>query len=374
MKIIYTSFIILLVSCHTEDINLFPQPTNPEKAIRITKIDWDTIVMEHIESSYLDKSGITQNNDLFFIDTYYCYFFTFDTLGNFKHRYLGQGRAPHETTAGKIAGYTLLPDGDLFLLGFQLDHHVYDSTFNLKKTFFLERNKSTDITKTSAIYTHQYDRLACKNYNDNVYFNMYSEHPNLDYIAQTDRYMKKCRHISEVNIQTEADGRMLGGGYPEFYKSNPLKFLVFSGINFDIDNQGNVYVSYEADSLIYKYDFDYTPLLSFGFSEKNMNTGYKKINSYKECRKYHDEERKNKGYYGWLQYINETNTLFRSYTKGDKENSDGLQIYENIILIGDVPVPKTLKIAGYIKPYYYSQAIIDEEKEQMIIYRFKLPG
>lgn len=34
--------------------------------------------------------------------------------------------------------------------------------------------------------------------------------------------------------------------------------------------------------------------------------------------------------------------------------------------------PKTLKIIGYIKPYYYTQAIIEEEEERIIIYRFKL--
>lgn len=372
MKIFYILFVIVLISCHTENINLFPLPTNSEKGTQITHIDLDTIIMEHIESSYLGKSGITQNNDLYFIDTYYCYFFTFDTLGNFKHRYLGQGRAPHETTAGKIAGHTLLPDGGLFLLDFQLGHYIYDSTFNIQKMFFLKRNESADVTKTSAIYTHQYDRLVCRNFNNNVYFNMYSEHPNLDYIEQTDRYMKKCRHISEIDVQTEKDKRMLGGGYPEIYTLNPLKYILFSGVNFDVDNKGNFYVSYEADSLIYKYNFDYRPILSYGFSGKNMDMEYKQINSYKECRKYYFDQRETKGYYNWLEYIDETNLLFRSYSKGAKESTDGLQIYENTTLIGDLAVPKNFKIAGYIKPYYYSQAIIDEEGERMVFYRFKL--
>lgn len=372
MKLIHILFITFFISCHTENINLFPVPTNSSKEVSITRVNMDSIIMEHIESSYLGKSGITQDNELYFIDTYYCYYYTFDTLGHFKHRYLGQGRASNETIAGKIAGHTSLPDKGLFLLGFQLDHHVYDSTFNIKNMFILTRNESTDITKTSAIYTHQYDRLVCRNYKNNVYFNMYSEHPNLDYIEQTDKYMKKCRHISEVNIETEKDGRMLGGGYPLIYTSNPLKYLIFSGINFDIDNQGNFYVSYEADSLIYKYNFDYEPILSFGFSGNNMNMEYKKINSYKECRKHYFDERETKGYYGWLQYINETNLLFRSYSKGNKETTDGLQIYENSTLIGEIDVPKGFKIAGYIKPYYYSQAIINEEEERMVVYRFKL--
>ena len=104
----------------------------------------------------------------------------------------------------------------------------------------------------------------------------------------------------------------------------------------------------------------------------DINTNYKKIHSYKECRKFYYDERETKGYYGWLQYINETNILFRSYSKGDKESTDGLQIYKNSTLLGDIDVPKNFKIIGYIKPYYYTQAKIEEEEERIIIYRFKL--
>ncbi|OUN65968.1 hypothetical protein B5G13_05690 [Butyricimonas sp. An62] len=371
MKIIPILIIIFLCSCQQEDTNIFPLPQN-HRNIQYHHLDLDTLIMEHIESSYLGLSGITINNEIYFMDTYYCYFFKFDTLGHFKNRYLGQGRAPNEVPVRKIAGCAPLPNKGLFLLGFQLDHYIYDSTFNIQNLFFLKRNESSDITKTSAIYTHQYDRLVCRYYKDNIYFNMYSEHPNLDYIEQTDRYMKKCRHISEVNIKKGKDGRMLGGGYPEIYQQNPLKYLIFSGVNFDIDQQGNFYVSYEADSLIYKYDFKYNPILSFGYSGNNINTNYKKIHSYKECRKFYYDERETKGYYGWLQYINETNILFRSYSKGDKESTDGLQIYKNSTLLGDIDVPKNFKIIGYIKPYYYTQAIIEEEEERIIIYRFKL--
>jgi len=36
-------------------------------------------------------------------------------------------------------------------------------------------------------------------------------------------------------------------------------------------------------------------------------------------------------------------------------------------------VPKGLKVIGYIEPYFYSNAMIDEENEIMKIYRFKNP-
>lgn len=64
--------------------------------------------------------------------------------------------------------------------------------------------------------------------------------------------------------------------------------------------------------------------------------------------------------------------LFRSYQKGIGCASDGLQIYQDGILIGDVDVPKGLKIMGYVKPYYYSYVLPNEEKEKLYLYRFKL--
>ncbi len=52
--------------------------------------------------------------------------------------------------------------------------------------------------------------------------------------------------------------------------------------------------------------------------------------------------------------------------------SDGLQIYRNGILIGDVDVPRHLKVMGYIAPYYYSYVVSDDEEERLYLYRFEL--
>lgn len=83
MKIIPILIIIFLCSCQQEDTNIFPLPQN-HRNIQYHHLDLDTLIMEHIESSYLGLSGITINNEIYFMDTYYCYFFKFDTLGHFK--------------------------------------------------------------------------------------------------------------------------------------------------------------------------------------------------------------------------------------------------------------------------------------------------
>jgi len=340
--------------------------------LQYTKLQLDTIKMEHVEAAYLGTSGITLNDEFYFLNTYYCQLFIFDTLGNFKKRYLGQGRAPHEISIGKIAFHTPLQNKGFFFLGYQLDHYVYDSTLRVKHMFMLKSNTSKDPTETSSIYTHQYSRPVCRNYKEKVYFNMYCQNHRLDYLSNSKEYMEKCRQISEVNIKTKEDGRMLGGGLPEPYKKDPKKYIHFSAVNFDIDKQGNFYVSYDAHPVIYKYDNDYNPITSFGYPGRDMDMNYKTIDSYKEARKVYDDERENRGHYNWVEYIDETGLLFRSYAKGSHQKTDGLQIYRGNTLIADVDVPKNFKIAGYINPYYYSQAIIDEEKEEMTVFKFKL--
>ena len=103
-----------------------------------------------------------------------------------------------------------------------------------------------------------------------------------------------------------------------------------------------------------------------------MDLNYKTITTLEESRKNWRNERLTKGYYNWLEYVDETGLLFRSYQKGEARSTDGLQIYKDGVLIGDVSVPKGLKVMGYIAPYYYSYVIPNEEKEFMYLYRFKL--
>ena len=64
--------------------------------------------------------------------------------------------------------------------------------------------------------------------------------------------------------------------------------------------------------------------------------------------------------------------MFRSYSKGEKESSDGLQIYQDRTLIADIDVPKGFKPIGYIKPYLFSDAIVDEGKMRVYVYRVRL--
>lgn len=176
----------------------------------------------------------------------------------------------------------------------------------------------------------------------------------------------------EVKLDNQDFGRLLATGFPPSYQENSLQKAILCSVNYDIDQNGNFYVTYEADSLIRQYDNDYNELKCFGYAGIDMDLNYKTITTLEESRKNWRNERLTKGYYNWLEYVDETGLLFRSYQKGETRSTDGLQIYKDGVLIGDVSVPKGLKVMGYIAPYYYSYVIPNEEKEFMYLYRFKL--
>ncbi|NER08673.1 MAG: hypothetical protein F6K17_42165 [Okeania sp. SIO3C4] len=105
-----------------------------------------------------------------------------------------------------------------------------------------------------------------------------------------------------------------------------------------------------------------------------MNLAYKEFKKLKESQKAYENQRENCGYYTSLEYIDERGLLLRTYAKGNTSSYDGLQVYKGEALVADVEIPKGMKIAGYIEPYFYSEIIIDEDKETLSLLSFKLDG
>ena len=103
-----------------------------------------------------------------------------------------------------------------------------------------------------------------------------------------------------------------------------------------------------------------------------MDMDYMPIASLEQVNRDLGKNRLKKGYYGTVEYIDATGYLFRSYLKGADAATDGLQIYKDGVLVGDVDVPKGFRVTGYNAPYYYSQVFEDEEAEKLTVYRFRL--
>ena len=140
-----------------------------------------------------------------------------------------------------------------------------------------------------------------------------------------------------------------------------------------------------VDSLIYIFNEDFSALKeSFGYAGRDMSTDYQGLpstNNNSALREYWFNEMENRGYYTSLNYIEERDLLFRGYQKGGNSKSDGLQVYRGNRLIADVDVPKNdnpyaplnhFEVIGYIDPWFYSNAFIDEKREEITIYRFRI--
>jgi hypothetical protein len=360
-----------LVACQEkiDEFALFPAPKDNEFDIRYSSIHIDSIILndEGMESSLEGFSGVTADKkNIYFIDCRFCWYYLFDFNGNFVSRSFGEGQGPQETTVGFIGAYNILPDTSLFVMGYSHDYYVYDRNFYKKRFFMLPYeggHLDSDDWRTYSFFDATW---TCRSYGNKVYVPVYSEKKEFTYSRTPDKYVSDANNIFEIDIEKGCPGKLYAKGFPPIYHDNPARWRCFSyQVNFDIDAKGCFYVNYEADTLIYKYDTTYNPLYSFGHPGQNMN-----LNGIdgKGCM----QEVENNGYYSWVEYIDETGLLFRSYKKGSHTASDGLQIYSGTTLIGDIDVPKKLRVVGYAEPYYYSNMVADEEKEIMTVYRFKL--
>lgn len=202
-----------------------------------------------------------------------------------------------------------------------------------------------------------------------MYYTIYCESPGFDFINNSS-YFQNAHILSKLNMDNCSVEQVIGY-YPDIYtKDASLK--QFSIVHFDVDKKGNFFLSFEADSLIYEYDYDYRPIKAYGYAGKNMDRKAVTFSTIKDFQLGHVKNREEQGFYNNLIYVDETNLLFRSYQKGKKVNKDGLQIYKNGILLGDVEVPKGLKIVGYIAPFYYASTIINDEEEDIKMYKFTI--
>lgn len=366
--------LILLAGCSSNNSQNFTKKPNSVKNTTIRKIELDTLLLDSIETSFEIESSINDNK-IYLVDKYMNYLYEYNTEGNLIKRYLGNGRARNETTIGRISSHTFLDDG-IFFFNPNADYYFYDNDFIFKEMFNISYQNPEwnlhNIYEDPLAYSQRYNDIVCRQYGGNIYFNVHLQQPLANIITTTKKHLKRNANILEVKPNEKGFGRLLAIGYPHSYKKDSQTKAVLSAVNFDIDTDGLFYVTYEADSLIYVYDNSFNMLQCYGFAGRDMDLNYTHANTPEEVGKIYRSERNSKGYYNWLEYVDETGMLFRSYKKGESALSDGLQIFKNGIMIGDVDVPKGTRVMGYIAPYYYSYIIPNDKLETLTIYRFQL--
>lgn len=366
--IIYVLFI--LYGCQNAELS-YP-PIISQSDIRIDSIQFEKIELDlqEYECSYYGFSFV-KDRKIYYMDKYFCWLFIFSDTGELLSRELGQGRGPKEVVCKRISSISSCQNGDLLVMGYTLDHYFFNKELEKTKAFLLENNKEKKIAENSNTYTTFYPNLEIKNADGSLYYNIYAEANNFNFIDTPKKYYLHAKTLMEADLNNGKVKRVLGN-YPPFYQNGIGKYNAFLSLNYNFDIQGHLYVAYEADSTIYKYEKTGYPVQAFGYMGKDMNRDYKRIESWKNFGTLMHEERQNKGYYTSLFVSPVNNYVLRTYQKGCHSPNDGIQIYQNGILIGDVEIPKSIKINGYMAPYYYSEIIADTENEKLYIYRFQL--
>lgn len=333
----------------------------------------DRIVLDTVNCSYEGLSGILENGNIYYIDKYFSYLYEFSPEGRLIERRLGVGRGPKETIIQHIDINAFSKNGELALLGSNVNFDVFDNTYQAQARFVVPYDPTTTDRERFEMYSYARDNFSCRMYEDIIYIGMISYvRSSFNYFSHGTDFLQNSFHIGRVDWKKKITMPMMLKGHPDMYFNDSDKYYEFRCVNFDIDRDGNFYVNFEADSMIYKYTLDQRPLVAFGHAGRNMDMNYMPIASLEQVNRDLGKNRLKKGYYGTVEYIDATGYLFRSYLKGADAATDGLQIYKDGVLVGDVDVPKGFRVTGYNAPYYYSQVFEDEEAEKLTVYRFRL--
>lgn len=359
---------IILVSCSQPDV-MFKEPENKPKNILVNEIAFDTVKLEQVNNS-TSVVTLCREGKILMVDKLFGWVYQYDTDGKLEQRFFGQGKSMQELPIGSIESCINTDDGGLLFLGSsnewiktdKLNNRINPENMVVSTGHTLN---AENVYEREDIYAFMYEKFFIKQYKDNFYIPVVGDGEMFNIF--TPDLGKEMRTIARIDGMNNQMNKFFGLITPQFDKTGGNAFPYHS---FDIDpKNGNFYVTFETDSVIYVYDQNYELQDAFGYAGKNMNTSYDHI----EMESYRDkypQERVDKGYYDRIYVID--GKVFRTYKKGSHSEFDGLQVYQNGTLIADIETPKQFNIAGYIAPYYYSEIISQEDDGKQGLYRFML--
>ena len=363
---IYRCFFVFLFFCSCNSSDFTPAKFSPptgkiELCNYIPK--FDTIKLKHdsLLLSY-DCWVCVRKDRLIILDKYTAYMHIYNLNGEYQKQKLGVGNSLKECpTRDRLTGFGINNKNEFVLVNDNI-YYTYDERSHLDKVFLTNSNFNK-VPENQLV-------------GDNVEIHKWTSKRNCirlrDSLIYTTcilgRVMPKERfnignNIKQININTKK-AELVFARYPSIYHTD-RELWSFAFASFDIDKNGSFYVCFELDSLLYKYDKDLNQVATYGFAGKNMNLDYKEYKETEEVKSVHDfmdKERNSKGYYNWIEHIDEKNILLRFYKRGDCDMNDGMQLYRNNILIADVDIPKGYRYAGYAfnEIYLYKIDILDE--------------
>lgn len=335
-----------------------------DKDIRIEEIEIDSVEIVVDNLSGAGFSGVYRDS-LFFFDEYYSFLYTIDSDGHVGNRQLGMGMGPGELPIRSPLGVTSdsKDNGRLAILGGSYDFYLYNGEKVIPKA--MTPDVGSVSYESSSAYT-LWDETVLRLSGEHLFYNVIGNSMETSLMDKPD-YPQKAYILMRVD---RVNGKMKPvGHFSETYVKNWNELKLLPKCYYDMDNQGNLSLTFQADSLLYSMDSDLNVKFAFGFQGRDMDTSYYPVGS--DMAEIQDSYQRNlneKGYYCWVK--NAGRYTFRSYKKS--EGKYGLQIYEGTTLIGDVETPMCLKVAGYVAPYFVSEIMCDEDTNTLNFYRFRI--
>lgn len=380
MKLINRYFIyvlfILVLGCNKQSVvKYWESSVKGEKQLLINNIHIDTFFVDGRHTSSVGHWHYF-NNKFIWSDYLFSSFYLYDTNLVFKNRVLGKGNGPKEIPAS-IAACSFNSDR-IFILGPSWDFYEVDTMWNVtRKSRFgfdpqgvpLSRLSNNPKSHYLGIYELNYSGINLNYWNSNyVILPIESTHPLFNgYIS--DKYYEEARILALLDLNESKIERIFGR-YSTFYQK--YKYIPqFSNVMFDVEGD-NIIIGYEADSLIYAFKNLDTLSYKFGYCGREIGMKYPEVKSFDNYREIDAEHRPKYGFYKYIKCFPDMDILFRGYQKDGEQDQDGLQIYWQNNLMGDIDVPKGFRVFGFVQPYFYAEGIPDLLTQKLPLYRFNL--
>jgi len=366
-----------------------PQPDHewythsPESSTNIlfSTVEIDTLFLEDVSSSLEGKIFI-KNEELHFFDYRFGWLYTFDENGALLDRKLGLGNGPSELPAGNIAFHTQTDANGHVFIGTSFDFYTFDADhertytgrINWKQDKPIEYLNSNPVPEDQRSYDLAYGIGNIHEANGLVYLPLMGGIPGQTvFNFTTDVFAKEARLLAIMDKNT---GNVLDmvGRYPPIYRNFPGA-RAFPFFFFDVKPNGNFVFSFAADPYVHIFTNNFEHVASFGVVGRDMNMNYEPIPEQLTGGDFADwimDQSEDFDYYTSIKYVPETNLILRGYVMNGNPDYDGMQVYEDGVLIADFKVPSGFRIAGYSNSTYYSEVVPDFSLLEKRVYTLKL--
>ena len=355
-------------------------------------IDENNTKQLYADSLYIDAYNtslagqwLIKDSILYFVDKYIVGIKLYDLDGQYIGEEVTQGRGPNEMIQpawisaidGKT-GNMIIMDAGGAILEFDKEFNIL---YNTQMPWFMmlseDFGENEAISLLSApdpnipeMYEYNFDSNKMFSNNGRIYLPVTTEHIKYNKFLKgriAKNYWKNSFTFISFNINDISGTKRLFGKYPKIYQRHHIP--VFSDYDFAIvDNY--IYVTYEADPIIYKYDIDGRLCRTFGVPSDQVNTQH-----YPTSYSFDDYEI-NRGYlkecYGYYGRIfADEKYILRTYKR-----DDGVwmmqQYNHKYDLINIYQIGAPLEIIGKNNDLYYANVGVDLNKECFKLIRFKL--